>query len=169
MLIRNGKHNIAVSTINGYTVEKVKKAIEFVKKANRRTPLNDYLQMYNYLKDTNEVVRGCNSCAYTKYKLAVERYAKYGYLTLINTGTDPSLLDTDLVETKETEHVENEKERINLGEKANDEKTNDEKTVEEVKKEVEETEKKKRRKKKTNKTVEEKTEEKTDDKAEDKQ
>ena len=162
MLIRNGKHNISVSTVNGYTEEKVKKAIEFVKKANRRTPLNDYLQMYNYLKDTNEVVRGCNSCAYTKYKLAVERYAKYGYLTLVNTGTDPSLLDTDLLETKEDEHVENEKERINLGEKSNDEKT-----VEEVKKEVEKTvtKKKKTSKKKTNKTVEEKK----DDKVEDKQ
>lgn len=162
MLIRNGKHNISVSTVNGYTEEKVKKAIEFVKKANRRTPLNDYLQMYNYLKDTNEVVRGCNSCAYTKYKLAVERYAKYGYLTLVNTGTDPSLLDTDLVETKEDEHVENEKERINLGEKANDEKA-----VEEVKKEVEKTlKKKKTSKKKTNKTT---VEEKKDDKVEDKQ
>ena len=161
MLIRNGKHNISVATVNGYTEEKVKKAIEFVKKANRRTPLNDYLQMYNYLKDTNEVVRGCNSCAYTKYKLAVERYAKYGYLTLVNTGTDPSLLDADLVETKESEHVENEKERINLGEK-----TNDEKTVEEVKKEVDKTSKKKNfKKRKTNKTVEEKK----DDKVEDKQ
>ena len=156
MLIRNGKHNISVATVNGYTTEKVKKAIEFVKKANRRTPLNDYLQMYNYLKDTNEVVRGCNSCAYTKYKLAVERYAKYGYLTLVNTGTDPSLLDTDLVETKEDEHVENEKERINLGEKA----------VEEVKKEVDKASKKKNfKKRKTNKTVEEKK----DDKVEDKQ
>ena len=162
MLIRNGKHNISVATVNGYTEEKVKKAIEFVKKANRRTPLNDYLEMYNYLKDTNEVVRGCNSCAYTKYKLAVERYAKYGYLTLVNTGTDPSLLDTDLVETKESEHVENEKERINLGEK-----TNDEKTVEEVKKEVEKTSKKKNLKKKTNKTKT--VEEKKDDKVEDKQ
>ena len=162
MLIRNGKHNISVATVNGYTEEKVKKAIEFVKKANRKTPLNDYLQMYNYLKDTNEVVRGCNSCAYTKYKLAVERYAKYGYLTLVNTGTDPSLLDTDLVETKESEHVENEKERINLGEK-----TNDEKTVEEVKKEVEKTSKKKNLKKKTNKTKT--VEEKKDDKVEDKQ
>ena len=161
MLIRNGKHNISVATVNGYTVEKVKKAIEFVKKANRRTPLNDYLEMYNYLKDTNEVVRGCNSCAYTKYKLAVERYAKYGYLTLVNTGTDPSLLDTDLVETKEAEHVENEKERINLGEKANDEKA-----VEEVKKEVEKTSKKKTSRKKTNKTT---VEEKKDDKIEDKQ
>ena len=164
MLIRNGKHNISVATVNGYTVKKVKKAIEFVKKANRRTPLNDYLQMYNYLKDTNEVVRGCNSCAYTKYKLAVERYAKYGYLTLVNTGTDPSLLDTDLVETKEDEHVENEKERINLGEKANDEKA-----VEEVKKEIDKIVKKKKiSKKKINKTtVEEK--EKKDDKVEDKQ
>ena len=161
MLIRNGKHNISVATVNGYTVEKVKKAIEFVKKANRRTPLNDYLEMYNYLKDTNKVVRGCNSCAYTKYKLAVERYAKYGYLTLVNTGTDPSLLDTDLVETKEAEHVENEKERINLGEKANDEKA-----VEEVKKEVEKTSKKKTSRKKTNKTT---VEEKKDDKIEDKQ
>lgn len=165
MLIRNGKHNISVATVNGYTVEKVKKAIEFVKKANRRTPVNDYLQMYNYLKDTNEVVRGCNSCAYTKYKLAVERYAKYGYLTLVNTGTDPSLLDADLVETKEAEHIENEKERINLGEKANDEKA-----VEEVKKEVEKTvtkktSRKKTSRKKTNKTVEEKK----DDKVEDKQ
>ena len=161
MLIRNGKHNISVATVNGYTVEKVKKAIEFVKKANRRTPLNDYLEMYNYLKDSNEVVRGCNSCAYTKYKLAVERYAKYGYLTLVNTGTDPSLLDTDLMETKEDEHVENEKERINLGEK-----TNDEKAVEEVKKEVDKTLKKKNfKKRKTNKTVEEKK----DDKVEDKQ
>ena len=164
MLIRNGKHNISVATVNGYTVKKVKKAIEFVKKANRRTPLNDYLQMYNYLKDTNEVVRGCNSCAYTKYKLAVERYAKYGYLTLVNTGTDPSLLDADLVETKEDEHVENEKERINLGEKANDEKA-----VEEVKKEIDKIVKKKKiSKKKINKTtVEEK--EKKDDKVEDKQ
>lgn len=161
MLIRNGKHNISVASVNGYTVEKVKKAIEFVKKANRRTSLNDYLELYNYLKDTNEVVRGCNSCAYTKYKLAVERYAKYGYLTLVNTGTDPSLLDTDLAETKEDEHVENEKERINLGEKANDEKA-----VEEVKKEVEKTLTKKKnfKKRKTNKTVEEKKDDKVDNK-----
>ena len=164
MLIRNGKHNISVATVNGYTVAKVKKAIAFVKKANRKTPLNDYLQMYNYLKDTNEVVRGCNSCAYTKYKLAVERYAKYGYLTLINTGTDPSLLDADLVETKEDEHIENEKERINMGEKANDEKAVEE-VKKEVKKEVEKTLKKRTSKKKTNKTVEEKK----DDKIEDKQ
>ena len=45
MLIRNGKHKISVSTENGYKEEKKKKAIEIVKKANRRKTLNDYLQM----------------------------------------------------------------------------------------------------------------------------
>lgn len=86
--------SIAVSSTNGYTVEKVQKAIEFVKHATRRgTKFEDYLNMYNYLRGTNEVLPNCKVCGAAKYIAAVENYAKYGYLTLINKGVDPDVLN----------------------------------------------------------------------------
>ena len=92
--LRHNGRNIAVSGTNGYTVEKVAKAIEFVKHATRRgTKFEDYLNMYNYLRDTNEVLPNCKVCGAAKYIAAVENYAKYGYLTLINQGVDPDLLN----------------------------------------------------------------------------
>lgn len=104
MLIRNGNNKISVAATNGYTIERVKKAIEFVKKANRRTtPIIDYLNLYNELRGTNETLPSCKACGATKYIAGVENYAKYGYLTLINKGIDPKELDPTLdTETTQT-------------------------------------------------------------------
>ena len=92
--INNTGRTISVSAKNGYTIEKVKKAIEFVKHATRRgTKFEDYLNMYNYLKDTNETLPNCKICGAAKYIAAVENYAKYGFLTLVNQGVDPEILN----------------------------------------------------------------------------
>ena len=92
--INSTGRSIAVSGKNGYTVEKVKKAVEFVKHATRRgTKFEDYLNMYNYLKGTNETLPNCKVCGAAKYIAAVENYAKYGYLTLVASGVDPDILN----------------------------------------------------------------------------
>lgn len=95
--INNNGRSIAVSKNNGYTVEKVQKAVEFVKHANRRgTKLEDYLSMYNYLRDANETLPNCKSCGFAKYIAAVENYAKYGYLTLVASGIDERILNGEI-------------------------------------------------------------------------
>lgn len=95
--INSNGRSIAVSKNNGYTVEKVKKAVEFVKHANRRgTKLEDYLSMYNYLRNANETVPNCKSCGFAKYIAAVENYAKYGYLTLVASGIDERVLNGEI-------------------------------------------------------------------------
>lgn len=92
--INNNGRTIAVSSKNGYTIEKVQKAVEFVKHATRRgTKFEDYLNMYNYLKGTNEVLPNCKVCGAAKFIAAVENYAKYGYLTLVANGVDPDILN----------------------------------------------------------------------------
>lgn len=92
--LNNTGRNIAVAKNNGYTVEKVQKAVEFVKHAKRRsTKLEEYLKMYNYLRGANEQAPNCKVCGMSKYIASVENYAKYGYLTLVASGVDPDILN----------------------------------------------------------------------------
>lgn len=130
MLIRNRKNeNIVVASGHGYTVEKVKKAMEFINHTGRNTTVEQWVEMYNYLKNTNESATGCKSCAAAKYTASVRNYAKYGYLTLLNEGHKPE--EFGIGEKKKEEPVENVENRIDLGKK-------EEEVIENVKEALEE-------------------------------
>lgn len=88
-MIRNANRNISVSRGHGYTVEKVKYAVDFINKAGRNTTIDDWVAAYNYIKGTNETATGCQACKAAKFTAAVRNYAQYGYLTLINFGYKP--------------------------------------------------------------------------------
>lgn len=93
---------ISVSKNNGYTLEKVKAARDFLKTANRRTtPAEEYLKMFNYLRNTNEVMIACKPCGAAKYIAGVENYAKYGYYALLNNGYTPEDFENKPVEAVE--------------------------------------------------------------------
>lgn len=78
--------NISVSKSHNYTVEKVKYAMDFLKRQGRNTTLDEWVDVYNYVKGTNETAKGCQRCAAAKFKAGVNNYAHYGYMTLINEG-----------------------------------------------------------------------------------
>lgn len=108
--LRSTGRNIAVAKNNGYTIEKVQKAVEFVKHSKRRsTKLEDYLKMYNYLKGANETLPNCKICGSAKYIASVENYAKYGFLTLVASGVDPDILNGNKTDSDERESVEENK------------------------------------------------------------
>lgn len=88
-MIRNANRNISVSKGHGYTVEKVKYAIDFINASNRTKTLEDWVNAYNHIKGTNETAKGCQACKAAKFTAAVRNYAQYGYLTLINEGHKP--------------------------------------------------------------------------------
>lgn len=88
-MIRDSKSNISVSKGHGYTVEKVKFAVNFVEKAGRNTTIDEWVAAYNYIKNANETAQGCQSCKAAKFTAAVRNYARYGYLTLLNEGHSP--------------------------------------------------------------------------------
>ena len=82
----NQNKNISVSKSHNYTVEKVKYAMDFLKRQGRNTTLDEWVEVYNYVKGTNETAKGCQRCAAAKFKAGVNNYAHYGYMTLINEG-----------------------------------------------------------------------------------
>ncbi len=88
-MIRNANRNISVSKGHGYTVEKVKYALDFINSSNRNKTLDDWVAVYNHIKGTNETAQGCQACKAAKFTAAVRNYAQYGYLTLINEGHKP--------------------------------------------------------------------------------
>lgn len=89
-MIRNANRNISVAKGHGYTLEKVKYAVNFVEKAGRNTTINDWVAAYNYIKNANETAQGCQACKAAKFTAAVRNYARYGYMTLLNEGYSPS-------------------------------------------------------------------------------
>ena len=89
MMIRNANRNISVAKGHGYTLEKVKFAVNFVQKSGRNTTINDWVAAYNYIKDANETAQGCQACKAAKFTAAVRNYARYGYMTLLNEGYKP--------------------------------------------------------------------------------
>lgn len=126
MLIRNKNNNIVVAQGHGYTVEKVSKALKFINSAGRNTKVQEWVEMYNYLKNASDKVEGCKACAAAKYTASVRNYAKYGYLTLLNEGHKPE--EFGIGEKKTQEPIENEEKRIVL-----EEPVQEDKVIEEVK------------------------------------
>ena len=112
--------NIGYSKVHNYTVEKVKKAMEFVNKSNRFTSVQEWLDIYNYLKGTDKKLEGCRSCAATRYISGVKSYARTGYLVLLNEGhkveefkNEPEVAEeTETAEEPQEEVIENEEKRI---------------------------------------------------------
>lgn len=140
MLVRNKENrNIAVAKGHGYTVDKVRKAMEFVNHSGRYTTVQDWVNMYNFLKGTSEKVSSCRSCAAAKYTASVRNYARLGYLTLLNEGHTPEEFGIGEKKQEEPKPIENEQERI--------ETATEEKIVEEIVEQMEEEKPKKKRKK----------------------
>lgn len=130
MLVRNKENrNIAVSKGHQYTVEKVKKAIEFVNHTGRNTTVQEWVEMYNYLKNADESIKGCKPCAAAKYTASVRNYARLGYLTLLNEGHKPEEFGIGEKKTVQ-EPIENEEKRIVL--------TSDSEVIENVKEALQE-------------------------------
>lgn len=112
-LIRNRKgDNIVVAKGHGYTVEKVKKAMDFLGTSNRYTTLNEWVEIYNFIRNANESATGCKSCQAAKYTASVRNYAKYGYMTLINEGHKPEEFGIGVEKDEEMKPVENAENRI---------------------------------------------------------
>lgn len=107
--------NISVSSVNGYTVEKVKKAKQYLDEIGSNKRHFDFkrlVAMYNDVKGTNESPNGC-SCQSPKYYNGIQNYYNYGKLTLINNGYSESDFEDKKEETPAP--IENEEKRINLG------------------------------------------------------
>lgn len=141
MLIRNKENrNIAVSKGHQYTVEKVKKAMEFINHTGRNTTVEQWVEMYNYLKNADDSIKGCKPCAAAKYTASVRNYARFGYLTLLNEGHKPE--EFGIGEKKAQEPIENEEKRIVLEEPKEDvvieEGTSDSEVIEDVKEALQE-------------------------------
>ena len=134
MLIRNKNNNIVVASGHGYTVEKVKAALKFINSVGRNTKVQEWVEMYNYLKNASDKVEGCKACAAAKYTASVRNYAKYGYLTLLNEGHKPE--EFGIGEKKTQEPIENEEKRIVLEEKVEEPK--EDAVIEEVKEALQE-------------------------------
>lgn len=115
MMIRNANRNISVAVGHGYTLDKVKFAVNFVEKAGRNTTIDEWVAAYNYIKNANETAQGCQACKAAKFTAAVRNYARYGYLTLLNEGHSPeefkdepdAILAERPVKTAEDELLEN--------------------------------------------------------------
>lgn len=134
MLIRNKNNNIVVASGHGYTVEKVSKALKFINSVGRNTKVQEWVEMYNYLKNASDKVEGCKACAAAKYTASVRNYAKYGYLTLLNEGHKPE--EFGIGEKKTQEPIENEEKRIVLEEKV--EESKEDAVIEDVKEALQE-------------------------------
>lgn len=106
--------NISIASKNGYTLEKVMKAKQYLDEIGngRRTfPFEKLVGYYNELFNTHEPVTGCK-CQSPKYYNGIQNFYKYGKLTLINNGL-ASEEDFKLKENKPEEVADN---RIDLGE-----------------------------------------------------
>ncbi len=107
---------VSVSSINGYTYEKVMKAKKYLEEigSNRRNfPFDKLVTYYNDIMGTNERASGCK-CQAPKYYNGLQNYFKYGKLTLINNGLAKES-DFELKEEEPEPIAEN---RINLGTEA---------------------------------------------------
>lgn len=108
--------NVSVAKINGYTLEKVKKAKQYLDEigSNKRNfDFKRLVEMYNDIKGTNEKAQGCR-CQSPKYYNGLLNYYNYGKLTLINNGV---VTEADFEDKKEEEAqpIENAENRIHLG------------------------------------------------------
>jgi len=105
--------NISVAKINGYTLEKVKRAKKYLDEIGNNKRNFDFARlvtMYNDILGMNDSTSGCR-CQSPKYYNGIQNYYKYGKLTLINNGLAK---ETDFIEKEETPIIENEAKRIIL-------------------------------------------------------
>lgn len=81
--------NVSVAECNGYSVEKVRKAKQYLReigKDRRNFPIERLVDMYNDIKGTMYKPTGCKPCQASKYYVGLQNYVTYGELTLINNG-----------------------------------------------------------------------------------
>ena len=109
-LIKDNNRNISVAQVNGYTVEKVLRAKKYLREIgmNKRTfPMERLVEMYNDIKNTNEVAQGCRPCQATKFYNGIKNYVTYGELTLINNGvaTESDLDENKAVQAPKTDEA----------------------------------------------------------------
>lgn len=81
MIYKDEKGN-TISTINGYTKEKVLYAKAFIASINRNTTAKEFIECFNKLNNKNESLTNCSSCTIAKYRALIENYAYYGEKTL---------------------------------------------------------------------------------------
>lgn len=128
------KRNISIASKNGYTLEKVLKAKEYLNEigSGRRTfPFEKLVTYYNELFNTKESVTGCR-CNSPKYYNGIQNYFKYGKLTLINNGLateDDFILKEEKVEEIDENRIDLGKEEI-VSEASKDVEVNDAKAEE---------------------------------------
>lgn len=128
------KRNISIASKNGYTLEKVLKAKEYLNEigSGRRTfPFEKLVTYYNELFNTKESVTGCR-CNSPKYYNGIQNYFKYGKLTLINNGLateDDFILKEEKVEEIDENRIDLGKEEI-VSEASKDVEVNDTKAEE---------------------------------------
>ena len=106
--------NISIAKINGYTLEKVLKAKEYLDEigANKRTfPFKRLVEMYNDVRGTNDPVTGC-ACQAPKYYNGISNFYKYGKITLI---ANHLATEEDFETSKVDDTIENAENRIDLG------------------------------------------------------
>ena len=106
---------VSVAKVNGYTLEKVKKAKQYLDEIGNNKRSFDFkrlVEMYNDIKGTNDSISGCR-CQSPKYYNGIQNYYYYGKLTLINNGV---ATEADFCEKEETPApIENAENRIHLG------------------------------------------------------
>lgn len=131
----DGKH-ISVAKVNGYTVEKVLKAKEYLREigSNRRNfPIERLVEMYNEIKGTREVAVGCKPCQANKYYMGLQNYVTYGEITLINNGVatkedlNPELIKKEepIIEEVKEEIIEEKPKKAGRPKKVIDEENKD--------------------------------------------
>ena len=106
------KSNISIAAKNGYRMDKVLKAKEYLEEigGNRRNFNPERLvEMYNDIKGTNEKAIGCKPCAMNKFYNGIQNYFTYGKLTLITNGlaTEADFEKKKVEEEKPIENAEN--------------------------------------------------------------
>lgn len=105
------KKNISVAAKNGYRLDKVIKAKEYLDEigSNRRNfNIERLVEMYNDIKGTNERAAGCKPCAANKYYNGLMNYYTYGKLILINNGLATEAdFEQKVEEEKPIENAEN--------------------------------------------------------------
>lgn len=110
------KRNISVAKVNGYTLEKVKLAKQYLSEigTNKRNfNFNRLIEMYNSLLGTHESPNGCR-CQAPKYYNGILNFYNFGKATLLanNIATEAEI---DGVEEVASNVVENAENRIVLG------------------------------------------------------
>ncbi len=98
---------ISFATSAIYEIEKYKAGVELIKewsKNQRNFPLSKVVQVYNFIKGTNEKPSGCGSCN-SKFLVGIKNYVKYAELYFQRKGIDYDTVETEEVIPNPTEEL----------------------------------------------------------------